>query len=340
MAQPYHVYLDLDVLNNDVASGARPHQLVFEETRNTPFLDGDASNYFCSIVRFSVQTGSSLPVFIPRINDNQTPPYDPNETEYKVTLTYYDYVETATLIYTPAIDDNVQFWKVGYLAGQDTTSYASSGYYHVKNYQNFIRMVNNTLRSCFLALRQRSGTALNGTYPPFLEWDPNSLKCILNADAAFYNLATVPNSIKIYFNSRLFQLFSTFQNKFIDYAGDMNYQLVVHNNNGVNLNKLTNNITIGLVTTATTLTFVQMYQEASTVSLWNPVASLVFCSTMLPICPTQTSKPNIISNQNNNLSSGGDNSNLTNILSDFEVAIQDTNSYRPLFCIRPRVNTD
>jgi hypothetical protein len=78
-----------------------------------------------------------------------------------------------------------------------------------------------------------------------------------------------------------------------------------------------------------------MYQEASTVSLWNPVASLVFCSTMLPICPTQTSKPNIISNQSNNLSSGGDNSNLTNILSDFEVAIQDTNSYRPFILYSP-----
>ena len=54
MSQPYHIYLDLDVLNNDVASGAQPHPLVFEETRNTPFLDGDASNYFCSIVRFSI----------------------------------------------------------------------------------------------------------------------------------------------------------------------------------------------------------------------------------------------------------------------------------------------
>ena len=43
--QPYHIYLDLDVLNNIVASGAKPQQLVFEETRNTPFLDGDASEY-------------------------------------------------------------------------------------------------------------------------------------------------------------------------------------------------------------------------------------------------------------------------------------------------------
>ena len=60
MSQPYHIYLDLDVLNNYVASGAKPHQLVFEETRNTPFLDGDASEYSCSIVRFSIQTGGEF----------------------------------------------------------------------------------------------------------------------------------------------------------------------------------------------------------------------------------------------------------------------------------------
>ena len=88
--QPYHIYLDLDVLNNSVASGAQPQQLVFEETRNTPFLDGDASEYFCSIVRFSIQTGSSLPVFIPRINTaQQGATYDPNETVYKVSLRYF-----------------------------------------------------------------------------------------------------------------------------------------------------------------------------------------------------------------------------------------------------------
>ena len=86
--QPYHIYLDLDVLNNSVASGTKPQQLVFEETRNTPFLDGDASEYFCSIVRFSIQTGSSLPVFVPRIQNPELQTNlgsfgpDPNTTVY------------------------------------------------------------------------------------------------------------------------------------------------------------------------------------------------------------------------------------------------------------------
>ena len=79
-----------------------------------------------------------------------------------------------------------------------------------------------------------------------------------------------------------------------------------------------------------------MYQETSTVSLWNPVASIVFCSSMLPIYPTQTSKPTIINNESNTLPSNGDNNNLTNILSDFIVATQDTNSYRPFILYSPQ----
>ena len=65
LQDPHHVYLDLDVINNDyTTNGTRPY-LRFEEIRNTPFLDGDSAEYFYSIVRFTIQTGNSLPVFIP-----------------------------------------------------------------------------------------------------------------------------------------------------------------------------------------------------------------------------------------------------------------------------------
>ena len=39
---PYHVYHDLDVINNDFSGQSAPH-LRFEETRNATFLDGDSS---------------------------------------------------------------------------------------------------------------------------------------------------------------------------------------------------------------------------------------------------------------------------------------------------------
>ena len=85
LQDPHHVYLDLDVINNDyTANGTRPY-LRFEEIRNTPFLVGDSAEYFCSIVRFTIQTRNTLPVFIPSIVLNQP---DPNLAIYTITLTY------------------------------------------------------------------------------------------------------------------------------------------------------------------------------------------------------------------------------------------------------------
>ena len=71
MNDPYHVYMDLDVISTDYNATSKP-QLRFEETRNTPFLPSDSADYFCSVVRFSIQTGSALPVFVPRIQTGQS----------------------------------------------------------------------------------------------------------------------------------------------------------------------------------------------------------------------------------------------------------------------------
>ena len=83
MQDPHHVYLDLDVINNNHTPGGSPPYLRFEEIRNMPFLDGDSSEYFCGIVRFTIQTGNTLPVFIPSvaIQNDQTPTvFCPNTT--------------------------------------------------------------------------------------------------------------------------------------------------------------------------------------------------------------------------------------------------------------------
>ncbi|MFM7989119.1 MAG: hypothetical protein ACKPKO_58380, partial [Candidatus Fonsibacter sp.] len=74
----------------------------FEKIRNTPFLDGDSSEYFCSIVRFTIQPGNTLPVFIPSVVIGQN---DPNLTIYSVSLRYsYQnivYTSTQNVIYQP-----------------------------------------------------------------------------------------------------------------------------------------------------------------------------------------------------------------------------------------------
>ena len=44
MLGPHHVYLDLDVINNNHMPGVSPPYLRYEESRNTPFWTAIARN--------------------------------------------------------------------------------------------------------------------------------------------------------------------------------------------------------------------------------------------------------------------------------------------------------
>ena len=66
---PTHIYVDLDVVNNDYVNA--PPLLKFEDTRSAPFLQ-DSKDYFASIIRFSLHTANSLPVFKPKIDKTAT----------------------------------------------------------------------------------------------------------------------------------------------------------------------------------------------------------------------------------------------------------------------------
>ncbi len=100
MYDPYHVYMDLDVVNNDYSTTSKP-QRRFEETRNAPFLPGDIADYFCNIVRFNIQTGNTLPVLTPRIRTGQA---DVNRKVYTVTIQDSITNNGVTTYFTASVD--------------------------------------------------------------------------------------------------------------------------------------------------------------------------------------------------------------------------------------------
>ena len=118
---PYHIYHDLDVMNSDYSGNPPPH-LRFEESRNSPILDGDTSEYFCSIIRFSIQIANSLLVFIPQLDKTAA---DINTTIYKITFAYTKtgatYTSTKNVMLTPTVP---------YTAGQSLPY----SYYYIYNY--------------------------------------------------------------------------------------------------------------------------------------------------------------------------------------------------------------
>jgi hypothetical protein len=252
---------------------------------------------------------------------------------------------SATVIYTPQPSHDRVSPPNG-ANGQDF----SGNYYYIYNYQDWITMVNTALYSAHILLVSHVRallptdafvTATPLPQPPFLQIDLTTLTCVLNADAAWYDTNVPTGTASIYFNTRLHQLFAGLPTFFLGYStdtyafpgtavpdviGDRNFQIKTNNNNYSNTLSVNNN--------GTTQKYIQAFQEINSVGLWNPVAAIVFTSTTLPIHPTLTSPPKIYNNNSTGLVGAGT-TNLTNILSDFEIAISNTNQYRPELSYAP-----
>jgi hypothetical protein len=169
------------------------------------------------------------------------------------------------------------------------------------------------------------GAAVAAAAPPFIQFDTQTKICVLNADIDWYNSSST-GSAGIYFNSRLFQLFTGFPYQFQGYGKDPKSYLIPTPTVG-NANTLTTNV-------GTKQQYLQAYQEMSTVGLWNPISSIVFTSTTLPIHATLTSPPKVYSSTSNGMAGAGGTS-LSNTLTDFEIAIDSQNSYRPEISYAP-----
>lgn len=311
ISQPIHTYYDLDIMNNDTAGTRPPVQLRFTEVRNNPFLMCP-ENYYMSVVRFTILTGDSLPVFVPQVQLGQQ---DPNLLIYSVTLAYKTYVYQSYVYYIT--DDLSQQLPEPPLDFQDLTS----SYYFISSYQGWIEMVNNTFRTAFNglnALTVAGGDVLPTINAPFMEFDPNLLVAILDCDILGYERSLI-YPISIYMNSPMFNLFNNFPAIIQSYTSAIkgqNVKLNIFNNNGTNILNLT------------TYNALQTYQEGSTVCMMNPISSVVFTTALLPVVPSNVAVP-LVFNSNNNLLNGGNNANISPVISDFVVAVDATNRYKP-----------
>ena len=314
-SEPTHIYVDLDIINNDQRADVDPPQLRFEETRNAPYLPGDSSDYFCSILRFSIQTGNSLPIFIPRIQTGQP---DPDKTVYAVTIRNPNTNEEETTYLS------FESWNLTAPRPQAPTTKQdlSSEYYFVSNYDHFLQMMNRALRVCYNNLTRNYPLSTFQNRHPYMQFDSQSNLFILYAPQAVFD-PDGRDSLEIYFNTRLYQLLSSFPSKFVGNPGQKNYRIVANNQNITRVGARNDPVLMVL-------------QEISTVAIWNPIASIVFCTSLIPIQPSNTSPPKLFGDNNTNLVSSGNNSNLTNILTDFEISVTETNQYRPFISYTPQ----
>jgi hypothetical protein len=324
---PNKLYYDI-VISNLASSASIPPTLYFNETRNNPFVL-DPESYYLSIVRFTLDT-NTLPIIQPSIQPNQP---NVNLTDYSITLQWTNpvapfqtFVYQEFLIYQPqnlqAIVPSPPSQTINGL------QINSTGYYDIYNYQYFILLVNQTFQNCFTNLNTlvvAAGLVLPTAYAPVMNWDTQYNIGILNADQAGYD-DTTSNYIEVYFNSSLFNLFSSLP--FIIQTQDpapsgKNARLVMSGFGGANI--------VPYPPSTPLYTALQIVQEYSTIALWTPITAIVFTSNTLPIVANQVSAPLLFFN-GTRYQSGGNNSNIAQIITDF---VTSDGVYKPNIVFTP-----
>lgn len=215
LSSPTQVYYNLDVANEQIGDGGiPPNKLSFTEVRSSNLLD-TPSDYFMSIVRFSLDTAGSLPIFLPSIDTQQ--PNDanyPNKTNYLITLQFQDATVNAGV---PIIANAVVYYiphrsNVGVLQNNRlrpptfnpngmTLEQATGEYYWVQSWGQWISMLNSALAECYANLRILVNAAPGGpafiaalpagtfdqNNPPFFRWDDVTCKATFISPYDLFN---------------------------------------------------------------------------------------------------------------------------------------------------------
>ena len=201
---PTHVYLNLDVVNNSTTNS---QPLVFNETRNMPRLT-NSQDYCCSVVRSTLQTSNSLPVFVPDILTGQS---DYDITVYAITMSLTQIttnVPSGEKVYTTQIGSaSIEYDKqdatVPLPSPPTTRVDTSSSYYFIYNMNDWVDMIN----TCFRDLTALLITDFSSTFDynkPFITDDISTGVFSIHTDNSMDLLGSQGNfDLKIGFNSRL-----------------------------------------------------------------------------------------------------------------------------------------
>lgn len=310
--QPFHIYYDLSAINNETNGSTAPVSFQMTQTRNNPYLMSP-DNYFMSVVRFNLQT-PSLPVFIPQVQIGQA---NPNKTAYSLSLSFtylgVEYISEQYITYVSS--DSTQPTPTAPLLAQDV----STEYYYVFNLQDWCKMMNTALIASYTAVNATvvsAGGVLPSNNIPFFEWNNQAQVFQLSADNAGYNSGGTPAvPIKIFMNTGLYTLlnnFPIFKNS-PTLTNGKNYQFNFYNNNGLNLYNMG------------AYSVIQLYQDNSTVGLFNPIQSIVFTSSLLPLVQSVVGNTKIFNFYNTPFQ----NNNSAPIITDFAIDFSATNQFRP-----------
>lgn len=359
-----YVYYNATISNNQTVTqldAANP-AIRFQETRSVPILR-DASKYNFSIVRFTMNgPGKDLPLFIPVIRTGaDNPTQDVNLTIYSVSLmATFNYTiggnpytfscqTTQPLIWTPETLDVTQA-PVPVPSTTQTGQDLSSRYYWCYTYTHWLQILNTAFQACINDIQAQfsanwlsptgwnlAGPALAiGTSAPTMTYNPTSNLFTLYADrygfggaartsagAVFPGPATGRDeSFRLFFNANTFGMFANFNNIYYNYPNGLTNEILIYPILYQNI------LTAPSPPAPAAKSYWIMNQDyESTSSLWSPIESIVFTSTMMPLVFEQTGDPvkfgdSIIGPQGNIQSA------FTPIITDISLVNESAADYR------------
>jgi hypothetical protein len=322
---PAFVYYNIDIISNKTnESGLGEDPVVqYSETRQQPIIS-DASKYYFSIIRASIDgAGSGLPLFIPSIQTGQS---DINLTVYSVTIFFkcqgvngssnQSYISYESEAINPILP-NPPTSKQDY----------SGKYYYVFSYSHWLTLVNNAIQQAWqFAVNEITsfGKVVNTKCPQMI-YDPITGLFSMYCDSYGFGSdrtsagTETDESFSIYFNSPMYQLFRNFHFNF--HGGEptnygLTYELVVNN-------KLDKNV---YTDSKGTKYYVMTQDFPSTDSIWSPITSLVFTTSLLCTLPEQVGVPIKYTDGNNYFQTSA--SNFSNVITDIALPLTKASDYK------------
>jgi len=349
------VYYNCDIINGaDEDRGVLTKPLArFNETRDTAIIN-DCSKYYFSIVRFTLN-GSDvlLPLFVPRIQlgAGQT---NPNLTIYTISLQMVANYEiggnpftetfnaTAPVIWSPQVDGvNPPTAPSGGFVSQDL----STPYYYCMNYQHWVDLVNVAIQTAYGSIQTafQSWWLSNGgaspapdldTLPPKLKYNPDTKRFFLLCDTTGWGGSTrtsagstTDENWSLFFNSNTYGLFKGFPSQQLggdipssnskglqDYAYEIKTEDITDTGDNIVQYK--------------SIDYYRIDQDyISSGTLWSPIASLVFVSTLIPIHNEQTGQP-VAFGDGNVVANIGSQSAFQPIITDIALFNESADAYK------------
>ena len=172
---------------------------IYNATKTTPLLD-KCSDYYCSIIRFTIPL-NTIPLFIAPIVPNQA---NPNLTPLVFGIFYNGGTFSTNVLWTPESTDSPPL--------QNQPTQVITAYYYSFYYDHFINMANTALQTVWVS------SGLAALFPtllsPYFLYDPETGLINLTVPACFVTLTAPAVAIPILFMNessiRYYDAFPTF----------------------------------------------------------------------------------------------------------------------------------